>query len=96
MIGAIIIHENITERKRIEEELRFRNIILSTQQETSIDGILVVDNKGKWLSFNQRFIHMWGITPEVEEARSSEACLTVGVEQVSRSRAVRCTGELSL
>ncbi len=75
VIGAIIIHENITERKRIEEELRFRNIILSTQQETSIDGILVVDNKGKWLSFNQRFIHMWGITPEVEEARSSERAL---------------------
>ena len=37
------ITEDITERKRAEEELQLSNVLLTTQQEASIDGILVVD-----------------------------------------------------
>ena len=56
---------DITERKRVLEELLFRNVLLSTQQEASIDGILVVDEDTRILSYNRRFIEMWGIPPEL-------------------------------
>jgi PAS domain S-box-containing protein len=64
--------QDITERKRAEEELKFKNIILSTQQEVSIDGILVIDENGKILSYNNQFVRMWGILPEVIETQSDE------------------------
>ena len=63
------------EQKQAESELRFRNILLSTQQEVSIDGILVVDEAGKMLSFNQNFISMWSIPPEVIDSESDERAI---------------------
>ncbi|MBZ5543380.1 MAG: PAS domain S-box protein [Acidobacteriia bacterium] len=67
--------EDISERKHAEEELKLRNVLLSTQQEVSLDGILVVDMNGKMISFNQRFVEMWGIPNEVVESRSDERAL---------------------
>ncbi|MBN2488435.1 MAG: PAS domain-containing sensor histidine kinase [Methanosarcinaceae archaeon] len=65
------------EKRVIERtaELEFSNIILSTQQETSLDGILVVDDNGRIISFNQHFIDMWNIPPEVIETRSDKSAL---------------------
>lgn len=63
------------EQKQSESELRFRNIILSTQQEVSIDGILVVDDAGRLLSFNRNFINMWNIPPEVIDTKSDDLAL---------------------
>jgi PAS domain S-box-containing protein len=65
----------IAERIKAEEVLVFSNIILRTQQESSIDGILVVDEKGGILSFNQRFVDMWGIPLDVIESKSDERAL---------------------
>jgi len=73
--GIVGVMLDITERKRAEEALAFNNIILRTQQESSIDGILVVDENGEILSFNQRFVDMWGIPPEVIESKSDERAL---------------------
>jgi two-component system cell cycle sensor histidine kinase/response regulator CckA len=74
--------ENRAERKRLEigqkqaeSELRFRNILLSTQQEVSIDGILVVDEAGKMLSYNRNFIDMWGIPPEAIDSECDERAM---------------------
>jgi len=74
--------ENRAERKRLEieqkqseSELRFRNLLLSTQQEVSIDGILVVDEAGRMLSFNRNFIDMWNIPPEVIDSKSDERAI---------------------
>ena len=66
---------DITDQKHAEEELRFANIILRTQQETSLDGILVVDEEGKMISFNQRFVDMWNIPAEVVESKVEEQAL---------------------
>ena len=66
---------DVTERKQTEEELKFRNVILSTQQEASIDGILVVDESGRILSFNRRFCELWNIPSELLETKSDERTL---------------------
>ncbi|MDQ1261099.1 MAG: Methanosis regulatory histidine kinase FilI [Euryarchaeota archaeon] len=74
---------DITESKRAEEALAFTYIILRTQQELSIDGILVVDENGKILSYNQRFIDMWGIPPEVIESQSDERALQSVIDKLA-------------
>jgi two-component sensor histidine kinase/PAS domain-containing protein len=63
------------DRKNAEEKLAFSNIILSTQQEVSIDGILVVDESGKIISFNRKFVEIWNISPEVIASHSDERAL---------------------
>jgi PAS domain S-box-containing protein len=69
------ILEDITERKRAEEELQFKNLILSTQQETSIDGILVVDENARIISFNRRFKEILGIPGQLLESKEDEPVL---------------------
>jgi PAS domain S-box-containing protein len=73
--GIASTERDITARKSAEKELRFRNVILTTQQEVSLDGILVVDERGDILSFNQRFRDMWGIPPEVMSTKSDARAL---------------------
>lgn len=57
---------NVLEQASLDQAraLEFRNIILTTQLETSIDGILIVDEDGLIISHNRRFAEMWGLTSE--------------------------------
>ncbi|MEI6048480.1 MAG: ATP-binding protein [Bacteroidota bacterium] len=81
ILSYIILNKNIKLRKEkslsdiAKEALVFGNIILRSQQETTIDGILIVDEKGKITSFNQHFIDMWGIPPDIIESKSDERAL---------------------
>ena len=61
--------------KRADDELKFRNLILSTQLEVSIDGILVVDVDGKIVSSNRRFAELWDIPLEIMDSKSDERFL---------------------
>ncbi len=58
--GAVI---DISEQRAIEHALVLRNAILTTQQELSPDGILVIGNDGSILSRNRRFIELFGTGP---------------------------------
>jgi len=69
-------------RKQAESELRFRNLILSTQQEASIDGILVVDVEGRIISHNQHFVDMWGVSPEVIALRDDERTILSIIDKI--------------
>jgi PAS domain S-box-containing protein len=69
IVSLLGITRDITERKRAEEELELKNVILSTQQETSIDGILVVDENDTIISYNRRFSDLWEIPHELVESK---------------------------
>jgi PAS domain S-box-containing protein len=75
IVAAVHIMQDITEHKKAEELLISSNIILRTQQESSIDGMLVVNEKGEISSFNQRFVNMWDIPLDVIESRSDERAI---------------------
>ncbi len=74
---------DITERKQTEDSLRFTNLLLTTQQEASIDGILVVDGFGKIRSFNQRFFELWNIPQEVIASKSEQRALEAALAQLN-------------
>jgi PAS domain S-box-containing protein len=65
----------LQERKQAEAALEFKNIILATQQEASLDGILVVDENGGIISFNRRFVDIWGIPLDMAESKADEQVL---------------------
>lgn len=81
--GYVAVKEDITEHKRVEEELRFRSIVLATQQETSLDGILVVDAEARMISHNRRFVEMWGIPDEIMASGSDERALQFVLEKIA-------------
>ncbi len=72
LVGVIL---DITERKRAEEALAFQNILLSAQQEASIDGLLVVDESARILSYNRRFVEIMAIPADLLEAGEDEPVL---------------------
>lgn len=74
-VGVTSLVEDVTDQKRAQAELGFKNTLLTTQQEASADGILSVDADGWVISRNQRFIDLWGIPAEVAETGSDEALL---------------------
>jgi len=82
VVGAVPIISDITERSRAEENLRFTNTMLATQQEAALDGILVVDGDGKIVSFNQRFIEMWGVSADIVASGSDERTIDSILDKV--------------
>jgi PAS domain S-box-containing protein len=52
---------DITEFKKAEEELIFKNALLSSVQDASIEGILAIDPHGKIIFTNCRFAELWRI-----------------------------------
>ncbi len=64
-------------------ELKFKNILLTTQQETSLDAILLVDEKSKILSYNRQFVEMLHLPPELVAAGSDESVLKLSTELVA-------------
>lgn len=69
------LERSLAERKLAVEDLQFKNILLTTQQEASIDGILVVDEKGRILLYNHRFIEMWKLPEKLVEDRADDPVL---------------------
>ena len=60
--------DDILERKRAEDELAFQKSVLEAQNEAAHDGILLVDESGRIITFNRRFQEMWAIPSELIEA----------------------------
>ncbi|WP_342619322.1 EAL domain-containing protein [Rhodoferax sp. GW822-FHT02A01] len=74
-------------RRSVEEEVKFKNTILKTQQETSLDGILIVSDEGKIISYNQQFVDLWNLAPELIGARLDAPVLRAVATQVENPRA---------
>lgn len=51
--------EDITERKRAEEALKRSNALLTSQQVAALDGIMLVDEQHRVISYNLRFCEIW-------------------------------------
>lgn len=65
--GAVIIGRDLRERKRYEWEARRAVTLLQSTLDSTADGILVIGQDGRVLTWNQRFADIWGIPAELME-----------------------------
>jgi diguanylate cyclase (GGDEF)-like protein/PAS domain S-box-containing protein len=63
--GAVIIGRDLRERKRYEWEARRAVTLLESTLDSTADGILVIGQDGRILTWNQRFADLWGIPAEL-------------------------------
>jgi len=82
VIGVLGTFEDITERKRAEEELSFKTALLEAESETTIDGILVVDRAGHVLQSNRRFAEIWSIPEGVFKTKDDGKLLECILDQL--------------
>jgi diguanylate cyclase (GGDEF)-like protein/PAS domain S-box-containing protein len=81
-IGLLFNMRRLFSMSSIHQELVLKNIILSTQQETSQDAILVVDEGGAIISYNSRFVELWGIPAGLIRKGEDEPVLKHVADQV--------------
>ncbi|WP_020677881.1 PAS domain S-box protein [Geopsychrobacter electrodiphilus] len=79
MVG--VVHD-VTESKRAEEALRYKNTVLSILQRISPSAILMVNENARIVSYNQNFIQMWNLSEEMVRAGIDEPVLRKVCEQV--------------
>ena len=71
------------DRRRAEEELERSLSILRATLDSSADGVLVVDDNGRVISFNRRFLDMWKIPESVMLTRDDDQLLASVLEQLA-------------
>jgi diguanylate cyclase (GGDEF)-like protein/PAS domain S-box-containing protein len=65
------------------EALRTSVAILKAQQEATLEGTLVVDTEGRVLSWNRRFLQIWGIPEDAAQRGSDNELLGYAAERVA-------------
>lgn len=79
---ALAIIRDITEQKHAQQEIQKSLSLLSTTLESTADGILVVDDRGNIIIFNQRFARMWNIPESVLASRDDDMALATVLAQL--------------
>ncbi|MEO7768253.1 MAG: PAS domain S-box protein, partial [Ferruginibacter sp.] len=79
----IAVSRDITERKKMEEMLKYRKALLEAQNETIPDALLIVDTKGKMLSYNQNFVTLWKMPDDIIKLQDDSAALQFAKTQVT-------------
>lgn len=75
---GVIMEESNRNNKKIVEELSKEKEILKSILESTADGILVTDNNGTFIEYNDNFCKMWRIAKEViKTSREKEVLDTV-------------------
>lgn len=82
-VAIVTSCEDITQRRRAEEDLANSLSILRATLESTVDGILVVDLNGRIVSYNNRFQTMWRIPDQILAIGESKDLMMSVLEQLS-------------
>lgn len=75
--------EDITERRRYESELIHTVSLLQATLDSTEDGILLVDKKGKVSAYNKKFLELWRIPEELAQEKDDEKLLAFVSSQLT-------------
>lgn len=84
LLGLILRRQDML--RSAHEEIRYKNTVLSIQQEASEDGILAVNNSGDILSSNGRLKTLWQLPEALMQTESETELFGYQLEQVIDSR----------
>jgi diguanylate cyclase (GGDEF)-like protein/PAS domain S-box-containing protein len=87
VIGAAAIARDITDRKQAEEKLLFKTALLEAQSETTIEGILVVDESHHIILANQQFALHFRVPDDLLLAKDDRLVLQHVTDKVEDSDA---------
>ncbi|HMO96987.1 MAG TPA: PAS domain S-box protein, partial [Tepidiformaceae bacterium] len=65
---GVVVIARICAGERGASELQRISALLRAQQESSPDGILIVSGSARTLSYNRRFLELWGLDPDTAES----------------------------
>jgi PAS domain S-box-containing protein len=68
---AVVLHD-ATERKWVEHEVAASLSLVEATLESTADGLLVADKSGQVITFNRRFLELWGVADSVVFSGSAE------------------------
>ncbi len=76
------IVRDISERKQVEEELKYSFSLLEGTLESTVDGILVVDQNGIILRFNKKFLELWRISESIIQRKNYSKAFRFALSQL--------------
>ena len=71
--------------RKINQKLESSLALLLATLEATADGLLVLDNAGKVVSFNQKFVELWGIPDAIVAGQDGDRALAFALEQLKES-----------
>ncbi|MBU0727069.1 PAS domain S-box protein, partial [Patescibacteria group bacterium] len=77
---------DITEQRESEEAIQKNLSLLSATLESTADGILVVDMKGRWSHYNTKFLDMWKIPKNIAKSKDDKAALDYVFKQLENPK----------
>jgi diguanylate cyclase (GGDEF)-like protein/PAS domain S-box-containing protein len=83
LIGTVV--QRSARMKRLTEtsdKLTLSNILLTAATESSPDGILIVNQEGRIISYNRRFVEMWVIPEQLAALGNDQAVLHAVTNQI--------------
>ena len=78
----VALEEEIRQRKVSDATLKKTLSLLNASLESTADGIFVVDQQGMITGYNQNFMSMWNIPPELLESGENEKVMTYVLPQL--------------
>lgn len=82
-------NQDITSQKEVEEALTWKTAFLEAQVNSSLDGILVIDSRGKTLLRNRAFVNMWKLPQKVVDEHDEKGQWRHALAMVAHPEALR-------
>ena len=84
--GLVGLSHDITEIKLAEEEIMKSVSLLQATFESTADGLLVVDVRGKIIQFNKRFTELWHIPNDILSSKDDKKALAFVLDQLKNPK----------
>jgi PAS domain S-box-containing protein len=81
-VNAAAFFRDITRRKRAEEMLAQKTMLLEADLETSMQGILAVDLNGRAILVNSRFAQLWNVPHDILHQKDDARMLEYALKQL--------------
>jgi PAS domain S-box-containing protein len=78
----VTLKEEIRQRERADTNLKKTLSLLNASLESTADGILVVDMRGRITSYNQNFMNMWNIPKDLLEKGENKTAMKYVLPQL--------------